>query len=210
LDNAITRILELGNNPHFDRNWGIKMDRRVKKTKAAVQDAYFSLVMEKDTPKITITELTKRADIDRKTFYLHYESVDDIVEEAIEDRINRLRLILEQENYFENPLEFDKVFQAINLLLEQDITLCRHIAKNSIFRDFWDQVQNIMSRTIVEVYKDISSLTVEELEIYAQFYSAGIIAIYIDWLNNENHMPIERLGHIAGCILGEERGELLK
>jgi hypothetical protein len=51
---------------------------------------------------------------------------------------------------------------------------------------------------------------VEELEIYAQFYSAGIIAIYIDWLNNENHMPIERLGHIAGRILGEERGELLK
>jgi AcrR family transcriptional regulator len=186
------------------------MDRRVKKTKAAVQEAYFSLVMEKDTPKITITELTKRADIDRKTFYLHYGSVDDIVEEAIEDRLNQLRYILEQENYFENPLEFDKVFQAINLLLEQDMSLCRHIAKNSIFRDFWDQVQNIMSRTIVEVYKDISSLTVEELEIYAQFYSAGIIAIYIDWLNNENHMPIERLGHIAGRILGEERGELLK
>jgi hypothetical protein len=52
-----------------------------------------------------------------------------------------------------------------------------------------------------------SSLIVEELEIYAQFYSAGIIAIYFDWLNNENYMPIERLGHIAGRILGEESGE---
>jgi AcrR family transcriptional regulator len=186
------------------------MDRRVKKTKAAIQEAYFSLVMEKDTPKISITALTDRADIDRKTFYLHYESVDDIVKEAIEDRINRLRLILEQENYFEHPLEFDKAFQAINQLLEQDLPLYRHIAKNNIFREFWDQVQNILSRTMIEVYKDISSLPMEELEIYTKFYSAGIIAIYVDWLNNPNNISIERLGHIAGQFLREGRTDLLK
>jgi hypothetical protein len=62
------------------------MDRRVKKTKAAVQEAYFSLVMEKDTPKITITELTKQADIDRKTFYLLLEQ--DISSLAVEELEN--------------------------------------------------------------------------------------------------------------------------
>jgi AcrR family transcriptional regulator len=185
------------------------MDRRVKKTKAAVQEAYFALVMEKDTLKIPITELTRRADIDRKTFYLHYESVDDVIKEAIEDRIDRLRIILEQENYFANPLDFDKAFQAINRLLEQDLPFCRHIAKNTIFSDFWMQVQEILTKTVIDMYRNIDTLPMEELEIYARFYSAGVIAIYIDWMNRDSDMPLERLGHIAGQILREGKSDLL-
>jgi AcrR family transcriptional regulator len=186
------------------------MDRRVKKTKAAIHDAYFSLVMEKDTPKITITELTERADIDRKTFYLHYQSVDDIVNEAIEDGVEKLRQILEQEHYFEHPLEFDKAFRAINFLLEDDLPFYRHVAKNTIFHGFWEQVQNILCRNIIDVYRNISPLSADELKIYARFYSAGIISIYIDWLNSTDAMPIEQLGQIAGQLLRGGCNDLLK
>jgi AcrR family transcriptional regulator len=166
--------------------------------------------MEKDTPKITITELTERADIDRKTFYLHYQSVDDIMNEAIEDGVEKLRMILEQEHYFEHPLEFGKAFHAINLLLEEDLPFYRHIAKNNIFHGFWEQVQNILSRNIIDVYRDISPLSADELKIYARFYSAGIISIYIDWLNNGNAMPIEQLGQTAGQLLRRGAADLLK
>jgi AcrR family transcriptional regulator len=183
---------------------GVKnMDRRVKKTKKAIQEAYFSLLMEKDTPKITITELTKRADIDRKTFYLHYETVDDIVTEAIENQIEQLRLILKEENYFEHPLNFDIAFQSINRLLEQDLTLFRHIAKNKVFRDFWDQFQEILAKTMIDVYRDISTISREELEISAKFYSAGIVAIYADWLNHPEDLPLDRLGQLASKMLRE-------
>jgi AcrR family transcriptional regulator len=186
------------------------MDRRVTKTKAAIQDAYFSLLMEKDTPKITITELADRANIDRKTFYLHYESTDDVVKEAIENQISQLLLILEQKDYFQHPLEFDKAFQAINQLLELDLPLYRHIAGNKIFRGFWDQVQDILAQTMIDVYQDLSYLSRETLEIYARFYSAGIVAVYTDWLNKKMDMPIEQLGQLAGELLCEGIPDLLK
>jgi hypothetical protein len=134
---------------------------------------------------------------------LHYESIDDIPKEFFQDQIDQLLVILEQENYFHHPLEFDKVFQAMNRLLEQNLPLYRHIVKKGIFRDFWDPLQNILEETIVAVYKDISILSLEELEIYAKFYSAGITAIYIDWLNDAKDMPIEQLGEIAGKLLAE-------
>ena len=56
-------------------------DRRVTRTKAALTAALFELLGEKDFSKISVTELTRRADVDRKTFYLHYQTVDEILEE---------------------------------------------------------------------------------------------------------------------------------
>jgi AcrR family transcriptional regulator len=179
------------------------MDRRVKKTKAAIQEAYFSLLLEKDTPKISITELSERADIDRKTFYLHYSCVDDLATEAIEQQINQLVDTLDKDDYFLHPFELDKVFHAINQLIEQSLPLYVHIAKNDVFRDFWNKFTDILTRSMIDIYKDISSVSRAELEIDARFYSAGISAIYKDWLIGSKDVPIEQLGTIASRLIRE-------
>ena len=51
------------------------MDRRVKRTKAAVFNAMIALMIEKETDKITVLELCKKADINKSTFYLHFKSM---------------------------------------------------------------------------------------------------------------------------------------
>ncbi|MBQ9794006.1 MAG: hypothetical protein IJW34_03570 [Clostridia bacterium] len=48
-----------------------KIDRRIIKTKRAIAVALLQLLSEKPLEEITITELTLKADINRKTFYLH-------------------------------------------------------------------------------------------------------------------------------------------
>lgn len=49
------------------------MDRRIRRTRTAVFNAVLDLMVEKDTSKITVLELCKRADINKSTFYLHYK-----------------------------------------------------------------------------------------------------------------------------------------
>ena len=45
------------------------MDRRIRKTKQAIVTAFLELLDEKkDIDKISITDITKRADISRSTF----------------------------------------------------------------------------------------------------------------------------------------------
>ena len=58
------------------------MDKRISKTRDAIIDAYLELIFEKKEQKITISELAQRANIARKTFYLHYESLEDIMRDA--------------------------------------------------------------------------------------------------------------------------------
>lgn len=55
------------------------IDRRIVRTRRAIHIAFIDLLTEHEYTKITITALAKRADIDRKTFYTHYSSIDSFL-----------------------------------------------------------------------------------------------------------------------------------
>ena len=62
-----------------------KTDLRVIRTRRAIREAFCSMIMEMDYSDITIKELTRRAMINRNTFYLHYESMDALLRELQEE-----------------------------------------------------------------------------------------------------------------------------
>ena len=57
------------------------MDIRVKKTKRAIQKAFIALLREKPVEKITVKEIAERAEINKTTFYSHYETLDALTAE---------------------------------------------------------------------------------------------------------------------------------
>lgn len=57
------------------------MDKRIEKTLVKIRSGLLSLVAEKDIADISVAELSRASGIDRKTFYLHYKSVDDALME---------------------------------------------------------------------------------------------------------------------------------
>ena len=58
-----------------------KEDLRVRKTREAIHSAFKAMICEMDFEQITIKELTQRAQINRKTFYLHYNGLEDLLAE---------------------------------------------------------------------------------------------------------------------------------
>ncbi|MBR2521990.1 MAG: TetR/AcrR family transcriptional regulator [Coriobacteriales bacterium] len=56
-----------------------KSDLRYRRTEAAILQAFDELLKGLDSKKITVSALAREADIDRKTFYLHYNSIEDLV-----------------------------------------------------------------------------------------------------------------------------------
>jgi AcrR family transcriptional regulator len=73
-----------------------KTDRRQTRTKQLLYRALISLLAEKGSESITVTDIAMRADINRGTFYLHYKDVPDMLEQIKDEIFGKLQsLILE-------------------------------------------------------------------------------------------------------------------
>lgn len=79
------------------------------RSRKLICDALLELLDEKPLEKITVTDIAKRADVNRGTFYLHYDSVNDVISE-LQDA-----LIAQMDQYFANldtPLNADNIMMV--------------------------------------------------------------------------------------------------
>ena len=60
-------------------------DRRILKTKNALRDAMLALMVPRGWDEMTIQEICDKANVGRSTFYLHYQSKDDLLLEGLND-----------------------------------------------------------------------------------------------------------------------------
>ena len=64
-----------------------KIDRRRRYTLSVIREAFFALLAEVGFARMTVADICRRADINRGTFYLHYEDkfalLDALIDEAL-------------------------------------------------------------------------------------------------------------------------------
>ena len=61
-----------------------KSESKYFHTALCMDEALISLLKEKDLEYITVKEICQKAGVNRSTFYLHYETIADLVNEAVE------------------------------------------------------------------------------------------------------------------------------
>lgn len=82
----------------------MKKDRRIRKTHTALMDALRQLMKCKLFSSITVSELCQQADINRSTFYYHYNSTEDVLYELHETLFEKMAAELSLFNGTEKPL----------------------------------------------------------------------------------------------------------
>lgn len=183
-----------------------KLDRRVIKTRAAIKAALDKLVKEQGMDKLTVSALAREANIDRKTFYLHYDSIDDLIDSAASDMVEDIISTINPDLLSANPQEQVRLTLAhVNKKISDDVELYAYMA-NNLSMDF---VLGHIERALVHYARTIG---VERLprELLAdgdpgyyrpRFYLAGAVSVYSEWLCSNRTRPIEDVAEVVADAL---------
>lgn len=84
-----------------------KTDLRVIKTKRRIKEVFTELLNKKELKKITVTEISRIAEINKGTFYLHYKDIYELYSEVLQDMIyQNVDSIPFLEEFFDAPETF--------------------------------------------------------------------------------------------------------
>lgn len=171
-----------------------KADRRVIRTRSAIRKAFTDLLAETAYNKITITALAKRADVDRKTFYTHYSSVDNLLEDVIRIQTEKSLEGIDFRDFFADPPACTKrLLTAIEASLpftrEQLRTVAEHVPLDE-YLAYWTAAAK------EHIHKEaglLPAVAERNLDIMLEFYLGGILNAYLYWLRNCHDMPLDEL-----------------
>jgi len=96
-------------------------DRRVARTKRSVRMALIKLLASKPLGEITVTELARAADINRKTFYNYYSDVSMVVDEIENEIAEDFASAIHDIDFREISREPSEIFLTLARLIEKDL-----------------------------------------------------------------------------------------
>ena len=164
-----------------------KNDSKYFYTAELMNQALIFLLETKDIDFITVTEITKKAGVNRSTFYLHYDNIYELLEETIENLNNKFI------NSFNLQVPYQVKSQKDAFLItdEQLIPYLNFVKTNKrILRVIHQKPQLFNSKKVYKrmydtiFYPAISCFVKEENErIYnLEFFTGGVISIINKWV----------------------------
>ncbi len=184
-------------------------DRRVKKTKNAIKEAFQSLLQEKKYSEITVRELTEKADITRKTFYLHYGALEDVLREFLEELMHDAREgIIAQDISAEGSGtssgsgndDFAEMFASLNRNFEREHIKVINLINDDIGRHIVYQYIMERQKLVWENYQDQYGMTPEKARLFGTFRTYGFIAMYMTWYSDSDSVPLEEFAEMTHDI----------
>ena len=67
-----------------------KLDRRQRKTRRAIYDAFEDLMRTQHYSAVTVAQIIERADVGRSTFYAHFETKDDLLDQMCREMFDHI------------------------------------------------------------------------------------------------------------------------
>lgn len=167
-------------------------DLRVIKTKRIIKNALIDLMSEKEVSRITITELSERALINRKTFYRHYETISDVVRELEHELISEFADTLRNSNT--SCLDVAGVVADISNLIERRRDYFVKIMKLNPAIFSTGRIKDMLRRTVAVSLKNIGGIRDgETLAEISQFIVSGVLALYSEWFDNGCTGSLDRI-----------------
>ncbi|KKI89532.1 transcriptional regulator [Bacillus sp. SA1-12] len=164
-----------------------RTDLRIVKTKEALHHALLELLNGKALEEISISEICRKAKINRGTFYLHYSQIEDLFEEYFKE------ITADLTRSYQEPYRYASVLK-ISKLDSSTIRIFHHIEKyKPFYRIVFSKKVPLMYYYLL--FEEIRHLLLQDKEsslkdginpeLFCAYQANAIIGIIIDWYKND-------------------------
>ena len=178
----------------------ITIDRRVLRTKKNIRQAFLSLLSNKSLTHITVKELSDLADINRKTFYMYYSNIEDILAELEDELVQKLILVFEKELFEKETFDSYSFFENLNRTIQEDMELYRILNHSDLLPHLIQRAKNALIEVFFRKYNISADSDNERYILYAEYAASGILSMYTKWFSSDSKMNLEELTKTAAEI----------
>ena len=184
-----------------------RIDRRIVRSRNAILSAFERLLMEKPLADITVSAIAREANVDRKTFYVHFGTVDGLLDaiavDVVEMIVDSVEKTLASMDGDTNECALGAAatfFKTVNEALCNNLVLNRQLIENIPLDDFMARLRAPLEHEIAERDLLPHGLKDEMFDYYLAFLLSGIIGIYRTWVLSDGSVPIERVSEVANDL----------
>ena len=134
-----------------------RLDRRIVRSRNAILSAFERLLMDKPLADITVSAIAREANVDRKTFYVHFGTVDGLLDaiavdvvEMIADSVEKTLASMDGDTNERALGAAATFFKTINEALCNNLVLNRQLIENIPLDDFMTRLRVTLEHEIAE------------------------------------------------------------
>ncbi len=187
-----------------------KNESKYFKTALRMNNALLQLLDKKDFAFITVKEICQIAEVNRSTFYLHYETTYDLLMECVEniskDFFSRFNVTKEDIEKSIHSSDTKELFLMTPNYLLPYLDFIKDYKK--VFKVIYNHSDTFGSTIYKGFYNNIFSPILERFAVpqkehkyIMEFYIKGVMGIIMEWVNNDCNIDKEEVISIINrCI----------
>lgn len=174
------------------------MDLRVQKTKEAIQETFKSMMCEMSPDKITVKELAERARINRKTFYLHYTSIEALYNEMLQIVANGYYAEVEKLSI---PTSIADLTNTFFRYFSSQGKYVENLICNPAYQIYCNQLFRATLKHNRDQHNPYEKFSEAEQRVINLFLVNSTLDIYREWITCGKDMSIEDIIDITSKLL---------
>lgn len=188
-----------------------KSESKYFNTALLMDRALIELLAEKDIEYISVKEICQRAGVNRSTFYLHYETIGDILNEALEYIDKQFISSFEKDSedfvrhITELPLDElvlinDRYLKPYLMFIYDNRAVYRAAVNNPAVMNSEMRRENLKKHVLHPIMARFD-IPQEVRNYWSEYFIHGIWAIVCEWINGGCRESIEQMTDIIeSCV----------
>ncbi len=178
-----------------------KKDKRSLKTRKAIKIAFLKLVKIKEISQINITEIAHNAGINRNSFYTHYKSVNNILDDINDEIFLYMEGILSKYTYGQIVIDpFPIIFEFSNVVMENTF-ISQYLIFSKSSNELVRKLKNSVCDRFYELYERDNQTPNPYMRYVIGFIISGVFETYYIWYKNNKNLSLEEVSKKISTLI---------